>query len=270
MKEYRYNDTGDHVRKLQLALLSKGFKLPKYGADGHLGGESWDRLERFAEVEQLSAFQPVPQEIIEELLGEPKFDFPDGFIRVKGDPGDEHGWRKWTAIDTIVLHQTGIWLNDTPERFATVDAHVGILAKHKTPIVQMHDLQAYCYHANKANKFSVGIEINGHFPGLVELYDPKKHTAEGPSTLQIEATRRAIQWICAEVSANSGHIKYILPHRCSNGVKRSDPGEVVWKEIGLWAQEHCYLSDRGGTWTIGDGKPIPTAWGGTATGVPYG
>jgi len=180
-----------------------------------------------------------------------------------------HGMRSWQQVDTIMLHQTGIWMNDTPDRFDTVNAHVGILKDHATPIVQVHDLLAYCHHGNKANGFSIGIEINGHFPGLVKAFDPKRHSSAGPSERQIQSTRKALAWIMEEAKAGGGQIRHIIPHRTSNGSKPSDPGEVAWKEIGIWAQNNLGLADKGPGWLVGTGVPIPGDWDGRAQYQKY-
>lgn len=266
---YVWMQKGPEIVALQQALIRKGFKLDRYGADGSLAGETWKKVEAFAKVDRFPSSQPLPQRVVDEILSDapltsPKFDYPDGYVRVKGDPADVHGQRGWQAINTIVLHQTGIWMTDTPERFRTLDAHVGILDTHATPIVQVQELTALMYHANEANRFSVGIEINGLFPGLARNFVQGKHTAVGPTTRQIHHACIAMRWICDEVAAHGGRITRVIPHRCSNDTKKWDPGEVAWKEIGLWAQDKLGLSDCGPGWKVGDGSPIPYEWVGTA------
>lgn len=263
MPSYAWKQRGPDVARLQEALIDKGFKLPKYGIDGELSGETWTAVEAFAHAEQFSTAHPLPVAVTDAILAPTPsrvIIHPFGYVRVKGDPADVHGQRRWADVTTIVLHQTGCWMTDTPERFRTLNAHVGILAAHKTPIVQVQELNAYMYHANQANKFSVGIEINGHFPGLATGFDPKVHSGDGPTRSQIETTCLAVRWICEEVAEKGGEIKYILPHRVSNDSRRSDPGEIAWKRIGIWAQKTLGLSDMGAGWSIGDGKPIPGTW----------
>jgi hypothetical protein len=151
-------------------------------------------------------------------------------------------------------------MTDTPTRFIPVDAHMGILEDHETPIVQMQPLNAYVHHGNAENRYTIGFEINGHFPGLVEKYDPARHSAVGPSDSQIQSCRDGILWVMDTVEAHGGQIKRIVPHRIANDSRRSDPGEVAWKQIGLWAQDSLGLCDGGAGYCVGDGLPIPEAW----------
>ena len=264
MTEYRWKQKGPEVTTLQEALIAKGYTLPKYGADGDLGGETWGKVEAYGGVDQYPTSQTLPVSVTDSILGlegEPgDFDYPQGYVRVQGDPNDSHGTRSWSQITTIMLHQTGVWMTDTPDRFDTVNAHVGILKDHETPIVQIHDLRAYCYHGNEANSFSIGIEINGSFPGLITKYNSGSHSSDGPSASQVRDTRRALQWIMDEVAANGGEIKHIIPHRVSNDTKASDPGEVTWRAIGLWAQTNLGLTDMGPGYCVGDGTPICKEW----------
>lgn len=260
---YTWRQTGQAVKELQNALILKGYTLTKWGADGDLGEETWRRIEEFAGVDSFPVGSPLPEDVTDAILADEEVQDlqpPAGWVRVEGDPNDVHGMRKWTDIDTVVIHQTGIWMSDNPERFRTLNAHLGILATHPTPIVQVQDLRAYMWHANELNRRSIGIEINGLFPGLVKQFDEAVHTGMGPSANQIQHTRDTIVWLWNVVAHHQGTLRYIVPHRCSNDQRRSDPGEVAWQEIGGWAQEKLGLCCHGPGWTVGDGQPIPGEW----------
>lgn len=261
--KFVWHQKGQEVKDLQQALIEKGYTLPKWGDDGSLGEETWRRIEEFAGVDHYPTREALPEDVTDAILSKetlPTVNPPANWVRVDGDPNDVHGIRSWQQIDTIVLHQTGIWMNDTPERFRTLNAHVGVLATHPTPLVQVQALTAYMYHANELNRCAIGIEINGRFPGLVKDYNAEIHTGLGPTAHQILNTRDAIVHLWRTVAYHRGSIRYIVPHRCSNDTRRSDPGEVAWREIGCWAQEKLGLSDHGPGWTIGDGLPIPGYW----------
>lgn len=265
--KYRWKQQGPAVVALQEALVRMGFHLPKYGADGDLGGETWAKIELYAEVDQLPTGQPLPEHITDDIMNDlfvktpiGAFERPVGYVRVVGDPNDVIRMRGWKEVDTIVVHQTGCWMTDTPERFRKLNAQMAILRDHATPIVQVQALNAYMYHANEANRFSIGFEINGLFPGLIKQFDSAKHSHVGPSDAQINNTRNAIHMVCEEFAAHGGEIKHIIPHRLANDVKRSDPGEAAWKAIGIWAQRKLGLTDKGPGWTIGDGTPLPGEW----------
>jgi hypothetical protein len=270
--QYVWRQKGQEVKDLQTALIQKGYSLPKWGVDGDLGGETWRRVEEFAGVDSFPVSRPLPEDVTDAVLSasdssEPAP--PPGWVRVDGDWNDVKGYRNWQQIDTIVLHQTGVWMNDTPERFRTLNAHLGILATHVTPIVQVQDFTAYMWHANELNRCSIGIEINGRFPGLAGRFNADVHTAGGPSASQIENTRRTIVHLMQLALHHRGEIRYILPHRVSNDQRRGDPGEIAWREIGRWAQQQLGLCDRGPGWSIGDGMPIPGPWDGRVAYAKY-
>lgn len=264
---YRWKDNGDEVVELQNALLTLGYNLPKYGADGDLGSESWRAVEKYAGVDQYPTGHPLPVETTNSILedakaaSEPTTEVPkpEGYIRIQGDPKDVKRIRSWKSITGIVIHQTGCDMRNTPDRFEKLDAHFAVLKGHETPIVQVQEITAYMYHANEFNRFTVGIEINGHWPGRKRTYNPDKHTADGPDEQQIEDTKKLITWICAEVAAHGGKVTHVYVHRQSNNNRISDPGEVCWKALGPWCAERG-LEDGGPNFTIGDGNPIPTDW----------
>ena len=265
---YRWKDDGPEVVELQNSLLALGFNLPKYGADGDLGSESWRAVEKYAGVDQYPASHPLPVEITNRILKEgvkpettvvPSSGKPEGYIRIQGDPKDVKRIRGWSGITGIVLHQTGCDMRDDPERFNKLDAHFAVLREHATPIVQVQEITAYMSHANLLNRLTVGIEMNGHWPGRVKTYDPKVHTAKGPSEKQVENTKKLIQFICSEVAANGGKITNVYAHRQSNNTRQGDPGEAAWKALSPWCIAQG-LSDGGPNYTVGDGNPIPVDW----------
>lgn len=166
------------------------------------------------------------------------------------------GWRSWKAIDTIVLHQTGVWMNDTPQRFKRLRAHIGVLREHATPIVLVHDLRAYLWHANRLNRRSIGIEVNGLFLGRDSEELLRTRGIHDP---QMDATRTAIAWVMDEVASHGGRIRRLVPHRVSNRKRRGDPGAFIWQTCGVWAQNELGLSDMGAGYVKG-GLPIPHQW----------
>ena len=255
-----FGTKGDAIVELQKALINLGYDLPKYGADGDLGSETMSAVEEFSGNNDMA---DIPKKMFDEIVskGTPSTDFPEGYCSVMetANKANIKGIRNWSAIDTIVLHQTGIWMTDTPQRFERLRAHMGILRDHDTPIVQVAPLTAYMYHANSLNGRSFGMEINGHFPGVEADMDDKRHTSVGPTGRQIESARTAIAWGMRTIGKNSGELKYIVPHRVSSMNRRSDPGEVAWREIGDWAIRELGLSDGGPGYKQG-GRPLPYEW----------
>jgi peptidoglycan hydrolase-like protein with peptidoglycan-binding domain len=52
------------VRELQQRLIAAGYPLPKYGADGVLGSETWSALQRYAGDSQLRWDPEVPPAVV--------------------------------------------------------------------------------------------------------------------------------------------------------------------------------------------------------------
>ena len=77
---------------------------------------------------------------------------------------------------------------------------------------------------------------------------------------QRDAARAVVRWIVQVVAANGGKITHIHAHRQSSGERQSDPGSLIWQEVGIWAQGALQLSDGGGGFKVGTGQPIPAAW----------
>ena len=65
----KFNDKGPEVRALQQALISKGYNLPQYGADGHLGSETWDALQDYSKDHRGLQWDPaVPSVVVDSVL----------------------------------------------------------------------------------------------------------------------------------------------------------------------------------------------------------
>lgn len=63
----RIGDTGEDVRAVQQALISKGYSLPKHGADGSYGGETQDSVQALQKATKLIVDGIVGQNTVEAL-----------------------------------------------------------------------------------------------------------------------------------------------------------------------------------------------------------
>jgi len=180
--------------------------------------------------------------------------------------------RDWSEITGVTLHQTGIYMSNTVERFLRLHAHIGIIDPDGVgTIVQVYPLDRVVWHGNGLNSFTVGIEINGLFEGIEGKGLPKYQRNMKlchPSAAQIEATRECLSWIKDEVIKHGGELKTVYAHRQSSGTRRADPGSKVWQEVALWAEDKLGLETRP-TETFGKGRPIPEAWDMRQVGVRY-
>lgn len=276
----RWGVKSDDTAALQCALMCLGYDLPKYENDGFLGRELEAAVEAFCTDHGLDEAEGVW--VASEEDGPLEMDLSGPFASTVcqmandvvgvmqhysiadergASPSRSHGHRTWPDVDTIVLHQTGVWMTDTAKRFRRLRAHIGVLrdgefgptGERGPCIVLVHELDAYLWHANGLNAQSVGIEINGKYDGVHggERPDPPEH--------QIVTARQSVLFVCDMVAAHGGQVRNILPHRVSNMTRRSDPGEAIWKGVGRWAQDELGLSD-GGPGFVAGGRPIPEQW----------
>lgn len=286
-RDIGFREAGANVRKLQEALINLGYELPKFGADGSMGHETMAAVEDFTEeyghegglCEDKIAGYMV--DLILEASAKLKQPYVHPEIQLF-DVTNDHprkalkGWRKWSDVTGITLHQTGIFMNDTPQRFHNLKAHVGILTLPKPTIVKVYPYNAYLWHANAFNKSDVGIEFNGCFAGIEGKittawrggFRKGKDKPDSITDSQIIAGRESIRIIMNTVEGRKGQIKYIHAHRQTSATRRSDPGSKCWNEVGIWAKKEFGLSDGGPDYTERDGRPIPRDWDPSYT-APY-
>jgi hypothetical protein len=129
----KFNDRGSDVETLQGKLLRLGYDLPRHGADGHFGQETWDALHQYARDRQIGWTPEVPAYVLDDMRrGATAPDIPitvpttdtdiDGvrFIHLEDSALDPHPKgrtrsgktvrRNHAAIDGITLHQMAVEL----------------------------------------------------------------------------------------------------------------------------------------------------------------
>lgn len=274
MVEYKIGSKGKRVTELQEALIAHGYSLPKWGADGELGWETWLALLAFAQGRGLAQAWPnaetgvgaVPELVVASLF-EAVDDGPPALIDLtrlhkleKGTPYP----RAPATITGIVLHQTATRLGNKHARWYNVACHVGIPPSGE--ILYVNDILAYVWHANGANRFSIGIEIDGRFEGVKGVRKTLWRYKDGQepdvlSAKQIAAARSAITWLVAHAKERSCSITHIYAHRQFSDQRRSDPGSAIWKEVGVWAQNEVGLQLKSRPdFTLDTGMPLPVEW----------
>ncbi len=178
------------------------------------------------------------------------------------------------TIDGIVVHQTACVfgpandLDRRNRRALGIPAHA--VAFRDGTVVLPAPLSWYLYTSNGLNQHTLGLECEGHYPGLLD--DPRTPRREDEQTiwkgapatpltdLAIETFRAALTRLYEEGRAAGMPLKWVWAHRQSNGQKPSDPGQEIWQRVVL---EHgvrvlglqTRLAD-----VLADGRPIPGAW----------
>ena len=177
------------------------------------------------------------------------------------------------TITGIGIHQTACVfgpVNDRKKayrRSLNVPCHA--LAFRDGVFATAFPLPWYVYHGNELNAFTYGLEIEGHYPGLLD--DPTTPKREDEQTtwggtatplddLTIESARAALKYLYEEGLKLGSPLQYIWAHRQSNGIKVSDPGQGIWKHVVLdYGVAVLKLKTRPND-VFRDGKPIPAPW----------
>ena len=177
------------------------------------------------------------------------------------------------TIDGIVIHQTACVFGKRRGQPSRHHRALGVachaLAFNDGTAVLANPLRWLVWHGNGFNSRSLGLEIEGRFPGLVGKPSTLAAEPETPVTaLLLDTARDALRWLVEEGRSEGMPLRYVWAHRQSSPTRRSDPGEALWlallptfAELGLEVQPALVLNSKSGA-----GRPIPEAWGGAG---PY-
>lgn len=293
----RIGTKGEAARLLQKDLMALGHDLPRYGADGSFGAESWSAMEDFArdigfDLGPNEALDSGPESdalaiAVGEAAATLRASRREGSSVLLGLGEDltlQHrgvhrkGARSVKLIDAIVLHQTA-YVYPNEALWKTLRAHIGVPMDAGSGWLLVNPIEQKMYHANSFNTRSVGIEIEGNMAGIEgdrkTWWPPPasvKGDRRGPHTAsddQIRRTRDAVRYVVEKTDELGGKIGYIFAHRQSSKDRIADPGSRIWQEVGVWAQKEFGLSDGGPLYISGHGRPLPDEWTGEKRGVPY-
>jgi hypothetical protein len=186
------------------------------------------------------------------------------------------------AIDTIVIHQTATPFTATKnakkrfpddparalaERAKGVACHV--MAFKDGFMAWPNPLDWYVYHGNGFNKNSLGIEIEGRYPGLMD--DPSTTIREDWETTWggkpdevtdecVWAARAGVRLLVEEGRKLGMPIQFVVAHRQSSANRRSDPGEELWRRVVLEYAVPVLNLETSTDLVLGSGRPIPKEW----------
>ena len=202
------------------------------------------------------------------VRGKRKHEVVNGKVRV----------RRAKDIDGIVLHQTACTFGPSDDAERRNERAFGVachaLAFRDGTVVLPNPLRWMVWHGNGFNERSLGVEVEGLLPGLMD--DPKTAPREDyqstwngkPDDVTYRLVRTAREAVrqLVELGREEGMpIQYIWAHRQSSGTRRSDPGEELWRKVvlqyavqvlGLKTEPALLLPSK----SSGKGRPIPKAW----------
>lgn len=291
----KYGDRGAGVKSLQRILIKRGYRMPVYGADGVLGEETWDALQQYATAE-LGQWEPeVPPGVVESLENVPTPTAPDTItptpssvvetIDLSGEQTDPAPKSKVVSgrtvlraphtVTGIVLHQTATAYGVSPQQVAAANGDRALALHRRALNVACHamafmdgclvltnDVLRYVYHGNGFNRSTLGLEVEGRYPGLVNSPDTTTWGGE-PNELTeatIRAAREGVRKLL-ELGRDAGMpITHIFAHRQSSGNRRSDPGEGLWRAVVTDYAVPVLGLKTEPTLVLGSGKPVPVEW----------
>lgn len=231
----------------------------------------------------------APESMLIDLRTEQDYVYPNGKRKVK--TVDRYGrvpfMRDPTTVDSVVIHQTACEFGVSKravKRYGDVemararralDVACHALAFRNGYFVAAHDVRVYVHHANRLNERSLGLEIEGRYPGLMD--DPATMAREDLKTtwggkpteltdLCVETACDALKWLVEEGRKYGMPIKYIWAHRQSSDNRRSDPGQELWQRVVLeYAVKELDLVTQVETkWR--QGYSVPTQWDANGVG----
>lgn len=235
-------------------------------ADGVVGPKSWEAIFRRLEMDATGA----------KVYGRNGVEIIDGrgvWTPVKKWYGK---MRSYTLsgrdrLRGVMLHQTGCWMPENPGAWAKINAHYGITRAGK--IILMFDPLMLIWHGNGLTRPTIGIEIAGLFRGVEgrdNTHWPPSATPHEFNADQLKACDVLFNIIKEDFVAGGGSWDVVYAHRQSSNMRMSDPGEAVWKQVGLpWIRAlgaTCgqygahHVNTPGSDYCVGNGMPIPREW----------
>lgn len=294
---------GPEVEDFQKHLIRLGYDHPRYGADGWAGSETFEEAEQALEelyaVSWDASGDVIPSDLVALIMDtEPvphpdRPDWPGDWLhdRRLDDPGKQGRARSWEDVTGITLHQTATCFlssqDPTPEQVAKAISRVKKIKAHAVVLRCGHaslnaPLNVRMAHGHAFNRRDIGIEVDGYFAGVHgddrTFWKPKSRPNRKPmesSAKQVESCRSLIAWMVQRVASQGGKIKHIHAHRQTHRGKPSDPGQLIWRDVALWAKAEFGLTDGGPDYYVphhkhkksgglssqaGPGRPIPIEW----------
>jgi hypothetical protein len=304
----QYGDRGKHVRALQLSLIKAGYELPKFGADGHFGDETWESLQDFAmdhefvwapelkdtAVAAMMAQMDESPASVDAVAAVPSYDLrqepiPSSVYRKFRMRAGQVVKRVPKVVDGITIHQTGVLYSVNDRQIARANGDERLAFAHRAKKIAAHavsfdgfftktyPLEWYVYHGNGLNRKTLGLEIDGLYPGLLDkpetvelehLTSIWKGTATDLTDTRVRTARAALRYLVEEGRKLGMPIRYIYAHRQASATRRSDPGEELWRKVVTeYAVAVLGLETRP-AFTTGTGSVIPDDWDAEGVG-PY-
>lgn len=266
---------GPAVKRLQEMLDQHGWPID---IDGIYGDETEDAVKIFQKDHELEADGICGPKTWAALRHVADLHTEATFNEMFVDIRDDHPRpRLYSArrsprkgITGVTLHQTGCEMPRNPLNWRRLNAHIGLTQEGQ--IVIVNDPRDFIWHAQKLSYHTIGIEIEGNYPGLMD--DPKTlwKGGGGPHRLNPEmltALDHLRDYLITWFATENQEWKYIHAHRQSAHSRIADPGEEIWKAVAIPWMEATGATDGGPGFYVGKGRPVPQQWSGDANAGDY-
>lgn len=166
-----------------------------------------------------------------------------------------------STLRVLMLHQMAVTFHREGRAFAERAAKTAYhcaVSDDGGEVALLKPWRVYANHGGYANAASIGLGVEGGYPGTVGRRN-RKHTVVTPM-LEL-GLRRAMEEVLADVD-----LETLVSHRQSSASRRGDPGQELWTMGADLARTLGLKVDGSTVWH--DGRPVPGIWGGD-TSVLY-
>jgi len=248
-------DHGEAVSRLQQALRAAADPLPRYGSDGHFGGETSEALTKYCEGLGVSwSGGAVPMMVLAQLgladrsvppapavqprIYDLRLEAADPHPKARTSNGRTTK-RDFAKIEGVVLHQTAAKFGQPrgdPTELGLARRALRV-ACHGMAFDGLFVLAApldwHIYHADGFNPTTLGLELDGNFPGLLGGPSTNSRPVTPMTDGLVASAREGLRALVEEGRKLGAPVRYIYAHRQADSWRRADPGEEAWQRIVL-------------------------------------
>jgi hypothetical protein len=170
-----------------------------------------------------------------------------GYYGVDRDP---------STVTGVMLHRTACVLGERPERWKSVQAHIGLTMAGR--VILAHDFRKLLWHGNKPSAWTIGIEIDGNPEGVPGKWWKPGGGPHPLTAAQVASAHEVLLPLLVDWFAAHSQWEFTLAHRQSSGDREYDPGHETWQRIALPWMAATGSTDGDLTW--GTGTTIPWEW----------
>lgn len=177
--------------------------------------------------------------------------------------------RRKKTITGITLHQTGCRMSKNPMHWLRCNAHFGITQGGKA--IYLNDIKDFIWHAQGLSRTTIGIEIEGNYPGIMGDESTLWEGGGGPHMLNAYMYTALTNIYIYILDLLKQRPLTVYAHRQSYKSRIADPGDEIWRAEKSIRVSFGLLESikRDENWFCGSGRAIPKAWSETATAKYY-